>query len=86
MNGNGEVTVTQHNEQLVLEKAALLSQLQTMQRGIHLLAAHAADDKDKVRIPKQSIASDVVDVQWNLLKSGSVVFTVIRNDNDSGPS
>ena len=80
MNGNGEVTVTQHNEQLVLEKAALLSQLQMMQRGIHLLAAHAADDNDKIRIPKQAVAADVVDVQWKLLKSGSVVFTVIRQE------
>lgn len=82
MNGNGEVTVTQHNEQLVLEKAALLNQLATMQRGLLLLAAHAADEKDKIRIPKQSIASDVVDVQWKLLKSGSVVFTVVRQPTE----
>ena len=80
MNGNGEVTVTQHNEQLVLEKAQLQAQLQQMQRGLLLLAAHAADDKDKVRIPKQSIAADVTDVQWKLLKSGSVVFTIIRQE------
>jgi len=80
VNGNGEVTVTQHNEQLVLEKATLSAQLDTMRRGLLLLAAHAADEKGKIRIPKQSIASDVVDVQWKLLKSGSVVFTVIRQD------
>ncbi len=80
MNGNGEVTVTQHNEQLVLEKAQLQAQLQQMQRGLLLLAAHAADDKDKIRIPKQAIAADVVDVQWKLLKSGSVVFTVVRQE------
>ena len=84
MNGNGEVTVTQHNEQLVLEKAQLVAQLQQMQRGLTLLAAYAADDKDKIRIPKQSIAADVIDVQWKLLKSGSVVFTVIRQESDAG--
>ena len=80
MNGNGEVTVTQHNEQLVLEKAQLIAQLNQMRRGLLLLAAHAADDKDKIRIPKQSIASDVTDVQWKALKAGSVVFTVIRQE------
>ncbi len=85
MNGNGEVTVTQHNEQLVLEKAALASNLDTMRRGLILLAAHAADDKDKIRIPKQSIAADVVDVQWKLLKSGSVIFTVIRQPTEEPP-
>lgn len=82
MNGNGEVTVTQHNEQLVLEKAALISQLATMRRGLTLLAAHAADEKDHIRIPKQSIAGDVVDVTWKVLKSGSIVFTVIRQEPD----
>ena len=80
MNGNGEATVIQHNELLVLEKAALQSQLEQMRRGLVLLAAFAADEKDKIRIPKQSIAADVVDVQWKLLKSGSVVFTVVRQE------
>ncbi len=78
MNGNGEVTVTQHNERLVLEKAALLGQLQQMKLGVHLLAAHAADDKDKIRVPKKSIAADVIDVQWKDDESGSVIFTVTR--------
>ena len=80
MNGNGEVTVTEHNEQLVLQKAMLQQQLDEVRKGIFLLAGFTADEKGKIRVPKQAVAADVVDVRWKVLKSGSVVFTVIRQE------
>lgn len=78
------MTVTEHNEQLVMEKAALLTQAQHLRQALFQVAAFAADDKDKIRVPNQAVAADVADVQWKVLKSGSVVFTVIRGESDDG--
>ena len=72
------MTVTEHNEHLVLQKAMLQQQLDEMRKGIFTLAHFAADDKDKVRVPKQQRPSDVLDVSWKTLKGGSVVFTIHR--------
>jgi hypothetical protein len=79
-----EMTVAEHNEQLILQKRALIVQAQELRRGLFALANVAADDKDKIRVPKSDVDHDVVDVQWKVLKAGSVVFTVIRGETDGG--
>ena len=76
------MTVTEHNEQLVIEKTQLLQRLQIMQRGVAILASFAADEKDAVRVPKQAVANDVHDVTWKTLKAGSIVFKVHRTPDE----
>lgn len=76
-----EPTLTEAYDAKVLQLAMLQGKLAEMQKALFLLAAHTADDKDKIRVPKQKIAADVVDVTWKALKSGSVVFTVVRESD-----
>lgn len=78
----GEMTVAQHNEQLVARNLQLVEQRNAMRTALFLIAADSADEKGKVRVPKQNVAADVVDVTWKVLASKSVVFTVIRREPD----
>ncbi len=81
-----EMTVTEHNEQLTLEKRILQQRLSTMQVILAQVCSVYADDKDKLRIPKVEVdrADDVIDVNWKTLKAGSLVVSVVRSDNGVG--
>ena len=80
-----EMTVTEHNEQLTLEKQALHQRLAQMQFMLARVCSLYADDKDTIRIPKVDVdrAADVVDVNWKTLKAGSLVVSVIRDNGTS---
>ena len=79
------MTVTEHNEQLVVEKRALFERLGMMQLMLARVCSVYADDKGKIRIPKTDLdaASDVVNVTWKTLKPGSLVVSVERSNGDS---
>ena len=81
-----EMTVTEHNEQLTLEKRMLQERLTQMQIMLARVCSVYADEKDHLRIPKPDVVradTEVTDITWKALKSGSLVVSVVRSNGDS---